>query len=557
MFVRVKTTPNSPRKSVQIVQSVRKGEKVSQKIVRYVGIAMNDYELDKLKQLAEAIKIRLENPGQEFIFPPEELAKLRSKQETINVTEQDYKVNLKNLKEEKRVINGIHDVYGKLFDELGYVRIFKNPARNKSSIEIFKHLVLARIANPKSKMASLDMLEEEFAVTLNLDYVYKSMDKIDDESIEKLNKITFNNTSSLFKEKINVMFFDCTTIYFESFKEDDFKKNGYSKDCKFGQPQILVAFLVTTDGLALGYRIFKGNMYEGKTMIPVLEKIKKDHKLNKVVLVADSGMLNKENIEKIEKEFKEELKIEFIMGARLKNLDKEIQHKILDRSNYKKMEDGRMVAKYRYKDKDLIVTYSETRAKKDAHDREKAIKGLMAKIKGNKNIKSIISNYGYKKYLQMEGTTKLRIDKEKIKKDSQWDGLHGVITNTESLTEKEVMDQYRGLWQIEESFRITKHDLKVRPIFHWKERRIKAHLAICFTAFSLIRYLEYRIKLQYKKLSPERIRKSLIQMQTSILYDKEKKILYGLPSKSSLESNKIYRILKIKKHSTPYIIKKM
>ena len=134
MFVRVKTTPNSPRKSVQIVQSVRKGNKVSQKIIRHVGIATDDSEIEQLKNLAESIKAKLEEDNQLPLFPPEELSRLKKKPLVIepqtkaeNVSESsnyNYHVNLKDIIEEARVISGIHDIYGCLFDEMGYDKIF-------------------------------------------------------------------------------------------------------------------------------------------------------------------------------------------------------------------------------------------------------------------------------------------------------------------------------------------------------------------------------------------------------------------------------------------------
>ena len=220
MFVRVKSTPNSPRKSVQIVQSVRKADKVSQKIVRYVGIAMDDDELKKLKMLAESIKIKLEAAEQELLFSPEALAKSNKKRESQKEkkgkeTEEDYKVNLKDIEEQQRVVSGIHDIYGKLFDESGYAGVITNPARHKATAELFKDIVLARIANPRSKMATVDMLEENYGITLNLERVYQMMDKLDDKAIERLKNISYGNTGGLFGQKINLVLFDCTTLYFE------------------------------------------------------------------------------------------------------------------------------------------------------------------------------------------------------------------------------------------------------------------------------------------------------------------------------------------------------
>jgi transposase len=565
MFVRVKSTPNSPRKSIQIVESVRKGNKVSQKIVRYVGIAMDDDELEKLKSLAESIKIKLEADQQELLFPPEEMAKMKEKSEKISetTTDKDYQVDIRNLKEEQRVINGIQDVYGALFEELGFTKTIKNPARNKSSVEIFKDIVLARIANPLSKRASVDMLEEDFGVTLNLDRVYKMMDKLDDNAISKINDIAYQMTLNLFENKIDVIFYDCTTIYFEAFEEDELRKNGFSKDLKFNQPQVLLALMVTTEGLPIGYRLFDGSKYEGHTLIPVLQELKQKYNLNKVVFVADSGLMNEKNLEELENknsldEF-DSSKIDYIVGARIKNLPAQLKKKILDLSNYVEIntnETGYKIASFDHKGRKLIVNYSPKRAKKDALDRQKSIERLEKKLAKQKNPNDYLSKFGNSKYLKLVGESSIELNTEKIEADSKWDGLLGVITNTSDFTREEIIKQYCNLWQVENAFRVTKHDLKVRPVYHWKPERVKAHIAISFVAYTMVKHLEYRVKLQFKKLSPEKIRQILIKVQTSIMYDSKKNIRYALPSKISLEAKKIYKIVNIPIKSTPYILEK-
>ena len=554
MFVRVKETPNSPRKSVQIVQSVRKGASVSQKIVRHVGIACDDDELEKLQLLAESIKLKLEAQQQMFLVSPEEMAriKLEAKAERTAVTEEDYLLDIRNLDEEQRVVSGIHDVYGKLFRDLGYDRVIKNPARNKASVNMFENIVLARIANPASKRSSVHMLEENFGVSLNLENVYRMMDKLDDEAIERLKKISYANTKQLFGERIDVIFYDCTTLYFEAFEEDELREKGFSKDKKFNEVQVLLALMVTRDGLPVGYNLYEGGMYEGHTLIPALEELKEKYEIDKVVFVADAGMFNKVNLEKMEGE-----KLEYIVGARLKNLPVKLQEQILNADNYVETVDGYKIARFDYQGRKLIVNYSARRAKKDAGDREKALEKLKAKLAGKKNVKEYLNNYGHKKYLQIEGKAEIGINQDKVQADSKWDGLHGIITNADELSDEEALHQYCNLWQVEEAFRVTKHDLKVRPVFHWKPRRVKAHIAIAFTAYSLVRHLEYRVKLQYTKLSPEEIRRNLIGVQTSVLYDKTKKIRYGLPSRISKHAKKIYDILQVKRQCTPYIIEKM
>ena len=176
--------------------------------------------------------------------------------------------------------------------------------------------------------------------------------------------------------------------------------------------------------------------------------------------------------------------------------------------------------------------------------------------------KDHLSNQGYKKYLRLEHDSNthepfVALDEEKIKAQEAWDGLKGLIVNQDSpLNNEEILTQYRNLWQVEESFRITKHDLKIRPIYHWKPSRVRAHLAISFATFFLVRHLEHRVRVQYKKLSPERIRQLLVNTQSSILYSQVKKIKYVLPSYMPEEARKIYKLMGIKRDQTPYILEK-
>lgn len=561
MYVRVKTNPTSKRKLVQIVHSVRTGDKVSQKIVRHVGTAFDEEELAALKNLALSIKENLEHEHQPPLFSPEELERMRRRrsqrpgEKSRDEKDADYNVNLKDIIEEERTVQGIHDVYGTLFDELGFEKIFKNPARQKASVRMFRDIVMARIANPLSKRASVSLLEEDFGVSLNLDLVYQMMDTIDEGTIEKLNNLTYRHTKGLFPEKIDVIFFDCTTLYFESFTEDEFKRNGYSKDLKFNQPQVLIALLVTKEGLPIGYRAFPGDTYEGPALIPILTDIRAQYDLDKVVFVADSGLFNKDNLTALEE--MEENTIEYIVGCRIKNTPKKLQAQILDKRNYKKAGKDCLMGTFDYLGKTLLASWTEARSKKDAHDRKKAIERLQKKLAKKKNPKEYLSNYGYKKYLSVKGESTITLDNAQIEKDRLWDGLHGVITNTTNLSNKEVAAQYHNLWQIENAFRVAKHDLKVRPIFHWKPERVKAHLAISYTAYALVKYLEHRVRLQYTRLSPEQIRHCLIRVQTSILYDKEKRIRYALPSRISQEAKKIYQLCGISRSQTPYILKKL
>jgi len=550
MYIRVKTSNSGATTYVQIVQAIRKADKVSQKIVRHVGVANSTDELEGLKILAASMKDALEAGGQQFLFKPEEIAGLGPSK--IEHDDDNYNVNLKDLFEEQRLISGFHEIYGTLYDNMGYTKVIANPSKAKISSRILRDIVIARIANPSSKRASSLMLEEDFGITIDLDKIYRMMDRLDEDAIRRIKEIAYQNTLSLLGGKIDVIFYDATTLYFESFTEDELKQNGYGKDGKFGQPQVLLALMVTSQGHPIDYEVFSGSTYEGHTLVDALAKIRDKYEIERVVFVADSAMLSGDNIARLEKLGD---KISFIVGARIKSMDGHIKKKILDSKNYSTIDNQSQVAEFDYKSKRLIVSYSGKRAAKDAHDRARAIDKLHKKLLKSKSAKSHLSNSGYRKYLKINGTSSIEIDEDKIEVDSAWDGLHGVITNSD-IAPADVLKKYGDLWNVEAAFRVTKHDLAVRPVFHWKPHRIKAHIAICFMAYSMVKNLEHRVGLQYKKLSIESIRKTLAHVQTSILYDKKKKIRYGLPSMLKLDAKKIYKLMGLSKQSTPYIIKK-
>lgn len=562
MFVRVKSNPRSPRKSVQIVESKRIDGKVKQKVVQHIGIASDEAELEELKLFANSIKAKLELDGALPLYNPKDLEltsidkQTNNKKESTNtdvVNRDDYDVNLLDLIEEDRIIKGIHDIYGELYDEMNFKRLLPNPARNVAISKALKEIVLARIANPDSKRASVDMLASKFGSFIELKTVYRMMDAISDDRIIKLNKLVLNHTKDLLNNSIDIVYFDATTLYFESFNEDSgddaIKKNGYSKDGKFNQPQVVLALLVTKQGLPVGYKAFSGDTFDGHTLIPAIKEIKDELQgvnLDKIVYVADSGMFNKVNLQTLD-----EYNLDYIVGARIKNLSKEITEQILDMESYKEFDDDKKIRTIDYHGKKLIVTYSAKRAAKDKADRVKAIDKLKKRLESSKSVKSQLSNQGYKKYLQLKSPSNdnkecdlsIVLNEDKIKEDEVWDGLKGILSNNTTLSNEELIHQYSNLWQVEESFRITKHDLKIRPIYHWKPNRVKAHLAISFIAYTLVRHLEYKIKLLYKKLSPEKIRQLLLSVQCSILYDTKTNTKYSMPSHLNNEQKKIYKIM--------------
>lgn len=553
MFVRIKKAANKQSASIQIVENHRVGNTTKQNVLRHVGTGHIPEEIEQLKRIGAMLKIELENMATE-----RQTKKLgtqfASVVGTITAPPKETMVDITQLQERARRIFGIHDVYGYIYERLGFTNLFTRPKQRENSATLLRNIVLSRIAYPVSKRASVDWLFEKCGISLNLDNVYQMMDKIDDVFIERIKQRALSETLKLSGEKLRVLFYDATTLYFESFSEDDLKQNGYSKDLKFNQPQILLALLVTEKGLPIGYEIFPGSTFEGHTLITALENLKKQYDLKDVVFVADRGLFSEENLTLLE-----EKKFKYIVGARIKNMSKTITSDILNIDNYKSISlsfhhsshkdekiEQRIASFECPKKRKLVVHYSSKRAKKDEHDRNKSIEKLHKKLSKSKDPKSLLSSYGYKKFLGIKGTAEIIVQTDKIKDAAKWDGLVGVITNDATATPEQLFSHYRGLWQIEESFRINKHDLKMRPIYHWQPQRVKAHIAICFMSFVCVRYLEYLSAVQIQKMSPEVIRHALINVQGSIIEDKQSGRKFLLTSDISSIAKEIYRILNIK-----------
>lgn len=551
MFVRVKTTPNSPRKAVQLVESVRSGNTVRQKIVRHVGIAMDEDELVKLKDLAEVVKAKLEADTQPELFRPEDVAEqvIAARQ---HQDEAPLHVNLKALRETQRLVSGIHAVYGAVYEALGLDRLL--PAwRYRASHKALFHNVMARLANPDSKRASVRALEGDFGVQLSLPQVYRMMDLLDATRIAHLNALAGEQARALLGGPLRVLFFDCTTLYFESFTEDDLKQPGYSKDARFKECQVLLALAVTETGLPVRYTVLPGTTFEGHSLIPVVKALQTDCEAEDAVVVADRGMLSEDNLKALE-----DAGLHYIVGARLKSLSKAARTQVLDDGRYETLADadGLRVLDISHDSRRLVVGYAPARAEKDRRDRDQAIAKLRKKLAKSNNPKDLLNNYGYKKYLKVDGESTLSVNPDKLAEAQRWDGLHGVITNLpKATTTTTILNQYRGLWQVEDTFRVSKHDLKVRPVYHWTPRRIQAHIAIAFMSLLCVRHLQYRMTLQARPVSPEAIRNALVHVQHSVLAHQQTHRRYVIPSAISETGRQLYKVMGLTHSTTPYELK--
>ena len=377
---------------------------------------------------------------------------------------------------ENILLNGTQLILNRVYSLTGFEEI---------NDKILKDLVVARICQPSSKAATVDYLKSYFDEDVDLKKIYRYMDVLQSSQQQRVQEISVVHTRKILGGKIEMIFYDVTTLYFETDYGDELRKAGFSKDGKHSQPQIVLGLLVSSGGYPLAYSIHEGNKYEGHTMLPVVEDFVKQFTLKDFVVIADSGLMNKENITELDtKGYK------YILGARIKTESRAIQSWIF---SLQKQND----VFYEYPKTDqtrLIIGYSEERAKKDRYNREKGIRRLEKEYKSTRLTKEKVNKRGYNKFLEISDDIKVKINYDKVKEDECWDGLKGYITNTH-LPAKTIYEEYSGLWQVERAFRITKGTLELRPMFHFTRERIKAHVCICFVAYKVYKELERILKI--------------------------------------------------------------
>jgi len=356
-------------------------------------------------------------------------------------------------------------------------------------------LVIARLCQPSSKVGTVDYLKSYFDEDVELHHIYRYLDRLHNTLQESIQQISVAHTQKILGGKIGLVFYDVTTLYFETDYSDDLRVTGFSKDGKHSQPQVVLGLLVSKDGYPLSWSLFPGSQYEGRTMLPIIEDFVHRFDLSDFVIVADSGLMNKTNLLLLEA-----AGYQYIIGARIKNESEEIKAWILSLTK----QDGCFHELGKLPKTRLIVGYSENRAKKDRYNRTKGVKRLKTAFESGTITKENINRRGYNKFLDLSNNVQVVINEGKINDDEKWDGLKGYLTNT-GLPAKEVYEQYNELWVIERAYRVTKGTLELRPMFHFTPKRIEAHVCICFVAYKVYKELERILKQSDIKLSVDKV----------------------------------------------------
>lgn len=566
MYLRTKTSKLSPRKTVQIVEAfINENGQRRQRIVQHLGVACDDKQLQELWDAGEKLIPVLEERAREeklflegqlplFSTTPDEYEREISEKETVQIHK---------LTKQEDVLEGPFEVWGEVFDRLGLEDILGLSDRGRGATHTLKLSLTAKLAEGGSKLRAAEWLGEQLGLSIPEDRIYRMMDKLFDR-IDRVKELGFRCGRHLCGDNISLLLFDVTTLYFESFIDDEnednvetgLRRHGFSKDCKFKETQVVLALAASSEGIPLWYEVFPGNTAECSTMKKMLEEVKDRVNPEDIWVVADGAMLTKDN-----REVLGEAEVGYVLGASVKKLSKKHLEQALDLDSYLALDEGR---RYRAIKLDggntLIVTHSESKAKKDRADRDAQVKRLLKKLNMNGEItaQTIIGNRGTSKYIEVSSgdeDVRYRLNEGKIEQESRFDGLHGVETDREvkSLEDvRKVLGSYSTLWHIEDCFRVSKSDLKIRPVYHWTEKRIRSHIAICFLALLMERYLEVQLRnKRNQSMSPERIKRALLSVNSTLISDRSTGKLYRFPSRIPKEAREICKALGLKRTTEP------
>lgn len=373
--------------------------------------------------------------------------------------------------------------------------------------KILQALTFLRVIEPCSKKKSTELLERYFMDSdFSIDDVYRSLDYFAKYKKDLILHI-HEYIRCEYGRSLDNVFYDVTNYYFES-DEDDFRKKGVSKEHR-PNPIVQMGLLMDDAGIPISFKLFEGNTNDCNTLMPTLDELKKDFNLGRIIVVADKGMNSGENIA-----YNVIHKNGYIYSKSIRGASKEIKDFVLNSSDYKNMGN-----EYKFKsrvvnteiwitnakgkkvqaeiDQKQVVFYSEKYARKARKDRQK----VLDKAKKLIELKKGSLNKGAYKYIKDEYLDKetgeilkkddyLYIDEEKIAEEEKYDGYYLIVSSELNMPDREIIERYKGLWKIEESFKITKSQFKSRPIYLRKKNHIEAHFFICFLSLILIRLLE-------------------------------------------------------------------
>lgn len=424
--------------------------------------------------------------------------------------------------------------------------------KHKLSFSLLENSLLMlcdRFNDPLSKLGSYNLQKEYTGLSqgIELQHIYRTLDYLAINN-ELIQTHIYNRNRNLFNYELDVVFYDVTTFYFDSEveKEGALRQLGFGKDGKIGKTQILFSLLIDKNKVPIGFQIFKGDKYESHTFEQAIDKLKAKYNIKRIIVVADSGMLNTDNLALFDKGGTAEC-FEYIVGDRLKSMSEEAIEHLTDLTNYSTViiKDSKggdiplQYCTYQYKDRTVICTWSANRAKKDKAERESKIMKAQKMLKQPSNIEKKAKRY----FLKCIGKKKYELDQEKIDQQVRFDGFKAIATNVKDVTPQLALEKYKDLYKIEQCFRSFKSYFETRPMFHWTDTRIEGHIVLCYISFCILTFLQNKCG-----YSEQAIRRLLSKMELSkIVQDGE---VLWLRSATSEETEHLLKTIKLKQLPT-------
>lgn len=355
---------------------------------------------------------------------------------------------------------------------------------NRYTDPLIKDLVIARIWHPASKQETIALLTDAFGKSYALKTVYRHVKDAYEHGLKTVYQTALiAYTKQHMDDTLQLVFYDVTTLYFESIIKDSLRDFGFSKDNRSAQTQVVVGLVVNREGFPLYFDIFSGKTFEGHTFVPLIQEMLTLLGTQDLVVVADAAMISRANMEALDAKH-----IGFIVGARLFQLPVILQETI----SQTLVRQDRKFTVLPYNSWRLVCQYSEKRAAKDRSDREKQ----MERAKRALTAPSLITRRF--RFLHADGDT-YALNQTLVEQAKKLEGIKGYVTNTD-LHAQTIIDRYHDLWRIENAFRITKSDLEARPIFHHLKETIIMHLTIVFAGLAISRHLELTTGWSIKKI---------------------------------------------------------
>lgn len=476
---------------------------------------------------------------------PDILEKLRAEAKVMDTSQTTISINLesKNHLQEKSRNYGYFFLEA-VYEQLGISDFMKSKLSHKKTRfdanKVLKLLVYSRILNPDSKAATFEMRDEYFVpFNLKLNAIYRSL-PLFDAIRNELQYCVHQEVSKWYQRDCSFVFYDVTNYYFETDIEDDFKKVGVSKENK-RNPIVQMGLFIDSNGLPISYQLFPGNTNDMSTLIPIVKEIRQKFNLGRIILTADKGLNSGNNLRYLKSNGDG-----YIVSQKIKGAGKVFIKQVLDEEGYcyssnktfkiKSFLRTRIVKDEENKNsteliEKVICFWSENYQLREEHKRKDLEEKLQQYI-DNPSIYQRTKKHGIKKYIietQWNEETgelekpdiQLELDKEKYESDKELDGYYAIITSELELEEEEVIEKYRGLWKIEESFKVLKSDLEGLPVYVRKKDSIEGHFLICFLALLITRILELKLDRSY---SIEKIQSSLAKANCKML----KKGIYNI-----------------------------